>query len=91
MLEIVILPLFLKNLSNGMYCLFLWVVVILELDIHPDHNKGPDPRTLPHYITDKQLFDLHALNLEVITVHGNELRMTETKLFLLIVLLMSRI
>ncbi len=26
--------------------LHLWVVAVLELDRHPDHNEGPDPRTL---------------------------------------------
>ena len=24
----------------------LWGVSVLELDSHPEHNKGPDPRTL---------------------------------------------
>ncbi len=42
--------------------MFLWGVKVLELESYPDHNKGPDPRTLykflyrsePHYIADNQ-------------------------------------
>ncbi len=26
--------------------MFLWGVALLVLDNHPDHNKGPDQRTL---------------------------------------------
>ena len=26
--------------------MYLWGVAILELDSHPDHNKGPDQRTM---------------------------------------------
>ena len=28
------------------YVMFLWGVVVLEIDSHPDHNNGPDPHTL---------------------------------------------
>ena len=28
--------------------MFLWNVAVNELDSHPDHNKGPHPRTLCH-------------------------------------------
>ncbi len=28
------------------YVLFLWGVAVLQLDSHPDQNKGPEPRTL---------------------------------------------
>ena len=26
--------------------MIIWGVVVLELDSHPDHNKGTDPRNL---------------------------------------------
>ena len=26
--------------------MFLWDVAVLKLDIHPEHNKGPDPSAL---------------------------------------------
>ncbi len=48
----------------------LWGVAVLELDSHPDHNKGPDHapcacpmihpidhRSKPYYIEDNQSFD----------------------------------
>ena len=28
-------------------CMYLCGVAVLELDSHPDQNKGPGPRTLP--------------------------------------------
>ena len=59
--------------------MFLWDVAVLELDIHPEHNKGPDPRTL------------HDLCLEVLTVHVNELCLFGAKAFPLLILLMSSI
>ncbi len=31
--------------------MFLWSVVILELDGHPDQNKGPDPRMFKQKIS----------------------------------------
>ena len=27
-------------------CMYLWGVAVLQLDRHPDNNKGPDPHTL---------------------------------------------
>ncbi len=31
---------------QGPYDMFLLGVSVLELDIHPDHNNGPDPHTM---------------------------------------------
>ena len=52
------LPFFYHNDSEmiprvDMYCMYLWGVVVLELDSHPDHKKGQDrahcacPKTNP--------------------------------------------
>ena len=47
-------------------CKNLWGVAVLALNSHPDHNQGPD--YAPYQIT-----------LEVLTVHGNELRLFGAK------------
>ncbi len=82
-------------------CMYLWDVLVLELDSHHDHNKGAEPRTL--YWSEEQsrrlyILDilhskqptlwLHYLCTEVLTVHGNELRLFGVKAFPLILLLM---
>ena len=65
----------------------LWGFAVLELDSHPDHNKGPDqapcacPETNPidsqttTYNSRQPTIRLYNLCLEVLTVHGNELRL----------------
>ena len=52
----------------------------------------------PHRLTGPMALDqndfrqpLHDLCLEVLTVHGNELRLFRAKAFLLLILLMSRL
>ena len=66
---------------------FYGVFAVLELVSHPDHTKGPpDPCTLralrPIPFIDPNHTTLHELCLEVLTVHGNELRLFGPKAFL---------
>ncbi len=64
--------------------MFLWGVVVFELDSHPiDHIY------YPYYIADNQPFRLHGL--EVLTVYGNELPLFGAYVFPLLVLLVSHI
>ena len=48
MTETVLIHLFHYTLYLHVMCyvMFLWGVAVLELDSHPDQNKGPEPRTL---------------------------------------------
>ncbi len=69
----------------------LWVVAVLELDSHLVYNKRPDHATCAcqkthpidywfqlYYIADNQPFYFF---LEVLTVHGTELRLFGAKAF----------
>ncbi len=35
-----------NKLNNALMLCFLWGVAVLELESHPNHKKGPDPRNL---------------------------------------------
>ncbi len=64
---------------------------VIELDSHPDPNKGPDHRLskdpshrseiLAILTSRLQTLSLHDLCLEVLILHGNELRLFGTKAF----------
>ncbi len=68
--------------------MYLWRVVVLELDSHPDQNKGPghapcaclkthsiDHRSYPYYLADQQPFDCTTF------MHGNEFSIFGAKAF----------
>ncbi len=55
-----------------------------------DNNQEPDRLAVQTFCTQPTLY-LHDLYLEVLTVHGNELRLFRAKAFPLLILLMSRI
>ncbi len=67
-----------------------YILQLLELDLFPDHKKGPD-RSYPYYILDTNPVLMHDLSLEVLTVNSNELRLFWAKAFPLSVILLSRI